>query len=85
MPCGAPEAKKFRCSTVSPVNPTGWPSFTWNGTPLACASFSGAVSVTPVPVAPAVPTDGDLTDLEVQAGVDEDRLPGDRGSSRRRP
>ena len=41
-PCGAPEAKKFRCSSVSPVNPTGWPWFTLNGTPLACASVSGA-------------------------------------------
>ena len=56
-PCGAPAAKKFRCSSVSPVKPIGWPWLTWNGTPLACASLSGAVSVTPVPVAPAVPTD----------------------------
>ena len=28
------------------MNPTGWPWFTLNGTPLACASVSGAVSVT---------------------------------------
>ena len=63
----------LRCSTVSPVMPTGWPWLTWNGTPLACANCSGAVSVTPVPVAPAVPTD-DLTDLEVLAGVDDERL-----------
>ncbi len=46
----------LRCSTESPVIPTGCGSFTLNGTPLACASVSGRSSVTPVPPEPAVPT-----------------------------
>src|SRR5262249_1511856 len=55
-PCGAPDAHMLRCSTESPVMPTGWPSFTRTGSPTACAYFSAGLTVRPVPVAPAVPT-----------------------------
>ena len=49
-PCGAPEANTLSRSTVSPVNPPGWPSFTWNRAPLGCANCSGAFRVIGFPL-----------------------------------
>ena len=65
---------------MSPVGSTPY-----TRAPDACAIVSGAVSVTPVPVAPAVPTLAIVAVSRRRAGVDRQDLSGRHRCDRRRP